>query len=189
MPARAVSCAGPFALPVRRGLGPGRTSGRTGLPGADIRAGKQTGRLHDGLRKRQTPRSRRRPAATGSPARACRSRSGPGSGAERDRQDERAAMRPARRATGPGAARRKSVSVSKDLIMSRIRIVWQSPRRAQSASSPVSPVRTRIACSTSRTKIFPSPILPVFAVVERVSTAPKDALAIGAALPRTCERL
>jgi hypothetical protein len=32
-----------------------------------------------------------------------------------------------------------------------------------SASAPVSPVRMRIACSRSDTKIFPSPIFPVFA--------------------------
>ena len=32
---------------------------------------------------------------------------------------------------------------------------------AQTASSPVSPVRMRITCATSKTKIFPSPIFPV----------------------------
>ena len=41
---------------------------------------------------------------------------------------------------------------------------------AYSASSSVSPVRTRTACSTSRTKIFPSPILSVFAVFWMVVT-------------------
>ena len=41
---------------------------------------------------------------------------------------------------------------------------------AQRASSPVSPVRTRRACSTSRTKILPSPIFPVLAVEAMVST-------------------
>ena len=38
------------------------------------------------------------------------------------------------------------------------------------ASGPVSPVRMRITCSTSRTKILPSPILPVRAALMIAST-------------------
>jgi len=47
---------------------------------------------------------------------------------------------------------------------------FPSQAAGQSALSSVSPVRTRTAPSTSRTKIFPSPILPVVAVARMVST-------------------
>ena len=40
-------------------------------------------------------------------------------------------------------------------------------RNAYRASAPVSPVRIRITCSSSKTKILPSPILPVLAAFDR----------------------
>lgn len=46
----------------------------------------------------------------------------------------------------------------------------------QTASAPVSPVRIRITCSTSRTKILPSPILPVRAALMMASTTESTTL-------------
>ena len=40
-----------------------------------------------------------------------------------------------------------------------------------SASAPVSPVRMRTTCSSSKTKIFPSPIFPVLALFSMASMA------------------
>jgi len=61
------------------------------------------------------------------------------------------------------------------------RFAIANPRRAQSASAPVCPVRMRIAWPMSTTKILPSPIWPLLAVFRTVSMA-RSAMASSSAI-------
>ena len=66
-------------------------------------------------------------------------------------------------------------SIAPSAIDASILFMLVSP---QSASAPVSPVRMRTTCSRSETKIFPSPILPVFAAFSIASITRSSKIAL-----------